>query len=143
MCDTIVVSGDMTDEDLVWSYFEGRRSGGNKNKEVESVKTIKKGVFHVKFSNSEGMYMYIYTVDPQLSEHSGTRPLPDMIIIYITVTTSCTNLTQSDEWLHSTYIGPSYCTVVSDIFLASAATFRAICDQKYLHPLAIFSTVTC
>ena len=29
VCDTIVVTGDMTDEDMVQSYFEGRRSGGN------------------------------------------------------------------------------------------------------------------
>lgn len=54
VCDTVVVTGDISNEDIVLSYFEGRRSGGNKSKDVESVKIIKKGVFHVKFSDPEG-----------------------------------------------------------------------------------------
>ena len=87
----------------MWSYFEGRRSGGNKDKEIESVKTIKKGVFHVKFSNSEGICMYIYSRSSIISTQWDQNE--NIQIIIITVTTSCTNLNQSDEYfvLHSTY----------------------------------------
>ena len=42
------------DTDTLQLYFESKRSGGNKTKEVESIKTIEQGVVHVKFESSEG-----------------------------------------------------------------------------------------
>lgn len=45
------------DTDTLQLYFESKRSGGNKTKEVESIKTIEQGVVHVKFKSSEGNRM--------------------------------------------------------------------------------------
>ena len=45
------------DTDTLQLYFESKRSGGNKTKEVESIKTIEQGVVHVKFESSEGNRM--------------------------------------------------------------------------------------
>ena len=45
------------DTDTLQLYFESKRSGGNRAKEVESIKTIEQGVVHVKFESSEGNRM--------------------------------------------------------------------------------------
>ena len=54
LADTIQVTGDLPDIELLNVYFEGVKSGGGEEKEVESIKTVKEGVVHVKFSTKEG-----------------------------------------------------------------------------------------
>ena len=54
LADTIQVTGDLPDIELLTMYFEGMKSGGGEEKEVESIKTVKEGVVHVKFSTEEG-----------------------------------------------------------------------------------------
>ena len=43
------------DADTIQLYLEGKRSGGKKEKIVESIKTIEEGVIHVKFESPDGM----------------------------------------------------------------------------------------
>ena len=54
LVDTIQVTGDLPAIELLTMYFEGIKSGGKEEKEVESIKTVKEGVVHVKFSTKEG-----------------------------------------------------------------------------------------
>ena len=54
LANTIQVTGDLPDIELLTMYFEGVKSGGGEDKEVESIKKIKEGVAHVKFSTKEG-----------------------------------------------------------------------------------------
>lgn len=54
--DTIEVTGDDDTETLQY-YFGGKRSGGNRNKSVESVTKVGTNVVHVKFKSVDGMYL--------------------------------------------------------------------------------------
>ena len=54
LADTIQVTGDLPDIELLNVYFEGVKSGGGEEKEVESIRTVKEGMVHVKFSTKEG-----------------------------------------------------------------------------------------
>ena len=53
--DTIEVTGEnISNTDLLEIYFQGTNSGGKREKEVEWIKRVDKGVVHVKFLSSEG-----------------------------------------------------------------------------------------
>ena len=58
--DTIEVTG-LDDIQAIELYFEGRTSGGGKDKEVECIKKIDDGIVHVKFASIEGkLYIHVY-----------------------------------------------------------------------------------
>ena len=52
--DTIEVTGEITDEEYLKLYFEGKRSGGDRPKDVEWVENVD-GKILVKFANAEGI----------------------------------------------------------------------------------------
>ena len=52
--DIIEVTGEITDEEKLLLYFEGKRSGGDRSKDIEWVETID-GKILVKFANVEGI----------------------------------------------------------------------------------------
>ena len=54
LADTVQVTGDLPDIALLLLYFEGVNSGGGEDKEVASIRNVKEGVVHVKFSTEEG-----------------------------------------------------------------------------------------
>ena len=54
LADTIQVTGELPAIELLLLYFEGVNSGGGEEKEVNSIKNVKEGVVHVKFSTKEG-----------------------------------------------------------------------------------------
>ena len=54
LADTIQVTGDLPDVEVLLFYFEGVKSGGGEDKEVEWIKNVSEGVVHVKFSTKEG-----------------------------------------------------------------------------------------
>ena len=58
-----VTFDDDIDTDTIQLYFEGKRSGGKKEKIVESIKTIDEGVIHVKFESPDGKKIAINILD--------------------------------------------------------------------------------
>ena len=55
--DLIEVTGaDGMNNDLLEMYFEGKRSGGGREKEVEWIEDVGDGVIHVKFSEAKGTH---------------------------------------------------------------------------------------
>ena len=54
--DIIEVTGENVNTDILEMYFQGVRSGGGREKEVEWIKIVDDGVAHVKFVSTEGMY---------------------------------------------------------------------------------------
>ena len=55
--DMIEVTGeDVSNTDILEIYFQGVKSGGQREKEVEWIKHVKHGVVHVKFMSSLGMF---------------------------------------------------------------------------------------
>ena len=52
--DTIEVTGDISNVEVLELYFQGVTSGGNREKVVEWIKHVDKGIVHVKFLSSEG-----------------------------------------------------------------------------------------
>ena len=57
--DTIEVTGDIDDEEFLWMYFEGPKSGENRQKTIVSV-TLENGVAKVKFSCDEGITFFSF-----------------------------------------------------------------------------------
>ena len=55
--DIIEVTGEnLNNTDVLEMYFQGVKSGGGREKEVEWIRNIDDGVVHVKFISTEGMY---------------------------------------------------------------------------------------
>ena len=55
--DTIEVTGeDVSNTAVLEMYFQGLKSGGGRDKEVEWIKCVAEGVVHIKFSSTEGTY---------------------------------------------------------------------------------------
>lgn len=52
--DIIEVTCHDVDTDMLQIYFEGAKSGGKREKEVEFIKQISECVFHVKFESADG-----------------------------------------------------------------------------------------
>ena len=53
----IEVTGEnISNTDVLEMYFQGVKSGGGKEKEVEWIRHVDDGVVHVKFTSTEGMY---------------------------------------------------------------------------------------
>ena len=51
-----VTCPDELDKEVLEYYFQGSKSGGGGDKTVEWIKTVGKGVFHVKFESEEGLF---------------------------------------------------------------------------------------
>ncbi len=45
-------------------YFGGKRSGGKKEKEIESVEEIEDRVYHIKFECEQGIYIQLHAHCP-------------------------------------------------------------------------------
>ena len=54
--DIIEVTGENVNTDVLEMYFQGAKSGGGREKDVEWIRNIDDGVVHVKFVSTEGMY---------------------------------------------------------------------------------------
>ena len=53
--DTIEVTGeDVSNTEVLELYFQGAQSGGKREKKIEWIKHVDKGIVHVKFLSSEG-----------------------------------------------------------------------------------------
>ena len=66
--DIIEVTGEITDEEKLQLYFEGKRSGGDSSKDIEWVKSID-GKILVKFANAEGikfLHVIISVIIPKM-----------------------------------------------------------------------------
>ena len=54
--DIIEVTGEDVNTAVLEMYFQGVKSGGGREKEVEWIKHVDDGVVHVTFVSTEGMY---------------------------------------------------------------------------------------
>ena len=61
-----VTFDDDIDTDTIQMYFESKRSGGKKEKVVESIKTFEEGVIRVKFESPDGKTIIIITYNSLL-----------------------------------------------------------------------------
>ena len=53
----IEVTGEnVSNTDVLEMYFQGVKSGGGREKDVEWIRHVDDGVVHVKFTSTEGMY---------------------------------------------------------------------------------------
>ena len=59
--DIIEVTGENVNTDVLEMYFQGVKSGGGRDKEVEWIRNVDDGVVHVKFVSTEGMYNISFT----------------------------------------------------------------------------------
>ena len=59
--DIIEVTGENVYTDVLEMYFQGVKSGGGRDKEVEWIRNVDDGVVHVKFVSTEGMYNISFT----------------------------------------------------------------------------------
>ena len=62
--DIIEVTGENVNTlnvNILEMYFQGVKSGGGRDKEVEWIRLVDDGVAHVKFVSTEGMYNISFT----------------------------------------------------------------------------------
>lgn len=52
----VTVIGGRVDQDVLWAYLEGPASGGGQEKEVEFIKCVGNGVYHVQVSSTQGKH---------------------------------------------------------------------------------------
>ncbi len=47
------------DTNMVEIYFQGPKSGGGRDKVVETIRTVEPGKYHVKFESKEGLFILV------------------------------------------------------------------------------------
>ena len=51
----VTCEGPSVDEEILEMYFGGKKSGGKREKDIESIEEIENGIYHIKYESEEGI----------------------------------------------------------------------------------------